>query len=414
MADGPVTSNTQANPAESPPNTPGGKTSLQKESGMRKYLKFIVPAGILVLGFVVMNVLLGMREDSPRRTPQQQPRIVATEVVQLTSVPAVVTAFGRVRSAEPVDLYSEVAGTLMPGDVPFKPAQTVSEGDLLLKIDDRQAALALNSSKSNLLTALAQVLPEIRVDFPQEYQVWQDYFDSISFDEPLAPLPQTDNQKIKLFLSRFNVYQLYFQIRDQEIRLEKHYFRAPFDGSIVSADLRVGSVTRNGTKLGELISLEDLEVEVPVPARDIQWIDYTKPVRLVSDELPGEWMGEIARIGSDVDTRTQAVNVFIQLDPEDQGALLNGVFMQARIPGKVIDSALSIPRRALYEQQYVYLIENGELTRRDVSIARMETDEVILSGGLNNGDTLVTQVLQGVAPGMPAQSRSTVMQMETD
>jgi multidrug efflux pump subunit AcrA (membrane-fusion protein) len=125
-------------------------------------------------------------------------------------------------------------------------------------------------------------------------------------------------------------------------------------------------------------------------------------------------MGEIARIGSDVDTRTQAVNVFIQLDPEDQGALLNGVFMQARIPGKVIDSALSIPRRALYEQQYVYLIENGELTRRDVSIARMETDEVILSGGLNNGDTLVTQVLQGVAPGMPAQSRSTVMQMETD
>ncbi|MBD3333580.1 HlyD family efflux transporter periplasmic adaptor subunit, partial [candidate division GN15 bacterium] len=359
MADGPVTSNTQANPAESPPSPPGDNTSQQKESGMRKYLKFIVPAGILVLGFVVMNILLGMREDSPRRTPQQQPRIVATEVVQLTSVPAVVTAFGRVRSAEPVDLYSEVAGTLMPGDVAFKPAQTVSEGDLLLKIDDRQAELALNSSKSNLLTALAQVLPEIRVDFPQEYQVWQDYFDSISFDEPLAPLPQTDNQKIKLFLSRFNVYQLYFQIRDQEIRLEKHYFRAPFDGSIVSADLRVGSVTRNGTKLGQLISLEDLEVEVPVPARDIQWIDYTKPVRLISDELSGEWTGEIARIGSDIDTRTQAVSVFIQLDPEDQGALLNGVFMQARIPGKVIDSALSIPRRALYEQQYVYVIENG-------------------------------------------------------
>jgi membrane fusion protein, multidrug efflux system len=381
---------------------------------MSKYLKFIIPVAILIIGFVVMNLLLGMREQPQRRTPQPRPRIVATEVVRLVPVPSQIIAFGRVQSAEPVDLYSEVAGTLMPGDVPFKPAQTFSRGDLLVRIDDRQARLDLNSSKASLLTALAQVLPEIRVDFPDEYQLWQDYFDSIEFDQPLPPLPETENQRIKLFLSRFNVYQLYFRIRDQEIRLEKHAFRAPFDGSIVSADLRIGSIARSGTKLGELISLEDLEVEVPVPARDIQWIDYTKPVRLVSDEISGEWSGGIARVGSDIDTRTQAVSIFIEIDPGTQGALLNGVFMQAQMPGIIIDRALSIPRRALYDQQYVYLIRNGQLERQQVSIARLETEDAIINGGLNDGDTLVTDVLQGVAPGMPAQSRGTVTGVETN
>ena len=54
---------------------------------------------------------------------------------------------------------------------------------------------------------------------------------------------------------------------------------------------------------------------------------------------------------------------------------------------------------------YVYLIKQGRLDYREVEIARKETDSIILSGGIQNGDTLVTDVLQGVAPGMPASVR---------
>ena len=363
------------------------------------------PIGILVIGFILMQVLLSLRSEPPRRIPQARAKIVKADVVQLNPVASSIIAFGRLTTAQPVVLYSEVNGVLMPGDVTFQPAQSFQKGDLLLKVDDRQARLELNSAKSDLLTALAIVLPEIKVDFPEEYQIWQAYFDKFTFDNKLETLPETKNQKIKLYLSRFNVFKLYFQVRNLEILLNKHYFYAPFSGSIVSADLRVGSTARGGTRLGELINLENLEVEVPVPSPDIRWIDRDRPVLFTSTEIEGEWKGRIKRIGKTIDQRTQSLQVFMTVNKNGEEGLYNGVFLRAEIPGMVIPNSFVIPRKALYNEKYVYLIKQGRLDYREVEIARKEADSIILTGGIQNGDTLVTDVLQGVAPGMSASVR---------
>lgn len=363
------------------------------------------PIGILVIGFILMQVLLSLRSEPPRRIPQARAKMVKAEVVRLDPVASSIIAFGRLTTAQPVILYSEVNGVLMPGDVTFQPAQSFQKGDLLLKVDDRQARLELNSAKSDLLTALAIVLPEIKVDFPEEYQIWQAYFDKFTFDNKLETLPETKNQKIKLYLSRFNVFKLYFQVRNLEILLNKHYFYAPFSGSIVSADLRVGSTARGGTRLGELINLENLEVEVPVPSPDIRWIDRDRPVLFTSTEIEGEWKGRIKRIGKTIDQRTQSLQVFMTVNKNGEEGLYNGVFLRAEIPGLVIPNSFVIPRKALYNEKYVYLIKQGRLDYREVEIARKEADSIILTGGIQNGDTLVTDVLQGVAPGMPASVR---------
>ena len=143
--------------------------------------------------------------------------------------------------------------------VPFRPAQSFSRGDLLLKADDRQVKLDISSRKSEFLTALAVALAEIKSDTPDEYKAWRDYFDAIEFDEKLAEMPATDDPRIKLLLSRLNVYKLYYDIRDLEITLEKHHFYAPFDGSIISADMREGTTARGGSHLGRIINLEELE-----------------------------------------------------------------------------------------------------------------------------------------------------------
>ena len=259
------------------------------------------------------------------------------------------------------------------------------------------------------MTALANVLPEIKLDFPEEFETWQDYFNSISFDNDLGDLPETNNPRIKLFLSRFNVYQLYFAIRDLEIKLEKHYFYAPFNGSIVVADLRAGATARNGSKLGEIISLADLEVEIPLPVEDVRWIDYDQKVGFSSLEFEGNWSGNIVRISSDIDQRTQTVKAFVALEGNGHRVeLISGVFLEANLPGLDIPDGFTIPRQALYEESYVYLIENGKLIRREVSIARHEKNSVIIDEGLSNGDTLVVELLQGVAPGMPAKSRQAI------
>ncbi|MFC2085387.1 hypothetical protein ACFLS9_10040 [Bacteroidota bacterium] len=39
-----------------------------------------------------------------------------------------------------------------------------------------------------------------------------------------------------------------------------------------------------------------------------------------------------------------------------------------------------------------------------MDIARFENNHAIIKGGLAQGDTLVVEVLQGIAPGMPAKA----------
>ena len=108
------------------------------------------------------------------------------------------------------------------------------------------------------------------------------------------------------------------------------------------------------------------------------------------------------RIGKSIDDRTQTIQVFASVDKNAEQQLVNGVFLKATLPGKVISNALSIPSRAIYDENFVYLVKDGKLNYQKVNVARKETNSVIVDTGIQNGDTLVTEVLQGVASGMRA------------
>jgi multidrug efflux pump subunit AcrA (membrane-fusion protein) len=367
----------------------------------------LVPAAVIAVGVITMIFLLGMREEQPRRTPQPRSRIVEAREVILGPVAAEIEAYGTVTSSQPVELYSEVSGPILAGGIPFKPAQEFSTGDILLRIDDRQVLLSRQSAISDLLAALASVMPEIKVEFPGEYVVWQRYFDSVEFDRPIPVLPEAANQRIKLYLSRFNVYKLYFSVRDLEIRLEKYTVRAPFDGTIVTAALREGSTARSGSPLGSIISLQDMEVEIPLTAADVQWVDFDKPVSFQSAELEGVWTGRIRRVGRKIQTQTQTLPLYVELEDIPVGALPEGAFFEAEIAGRSVDNAFEIPRRALYDDRFVYVVDSGQLDYREVHLVRIQKYTVIVDGGLEDGDTLVIEPLQGITPGMSAVPRMT-------
>jgi RND family efflux transporter MFP subunit len=372
---------------------------------MKKRFLYIIPALILIVGFLLMMWFFSMKEVPTRKSLEPIPKLVETEVVRLSNIPTTITSFGRISSAQPIALYSEVGGTIMRGDLAFQAAQSFKKGQLLLKIDDRRTRYELNSRISEFLKALAGFLAEVKTTFPDEYDRWQQYFDNIEFEKRLSPLPETEDKRMKLYLARFNIYQLYYAILNLEVTLEKHFIYAPFDGSIAEVVLYEGSNVKSGSLLGKIINMENLEVEVPVALADLQWIDYRGKVIVNSSAVPGSFNGSLVRIGSTIDERTQTVPVFVGLKNYRDINLLDGLFMEAEIPGIEIDSAFSIPRRALYGERYVYLIKEGVLEYRQVAIARRENDRIIINGGLHDGDTLVTEILQGAGPGMPAKAR---------
>ncbi|MEZ5359999.1 MAG: efflux RND transporter periplasmic adaptor subunit [Candidatus Zixiibacteriota bacterium] len=369
--------------------------------------KIVLPIAIIAFAVLAMVLLSGMRSDKAKKNIEVHSKVVSTEIVSLGDQPSAIVAYGTVKTAQPVQLYSEVAGTIEAGSVPFQKAETFKRGDLLLKIDDRQAVLNLQSKKSDLLTAMSSFLPEIKSATGEtEYQKWQKYYDVLSFSGQIADLPESDIPKVRMYLSRFNIYQLYFAVKNLEITLNKHYFYAPFDGSIQSVALYPGSSARSGVLLGEIVNLESMEVEVPVNAADVQWIDTSSEVLLTSEEASGEWTGKIKRVGSTVDNQTQTVPLFISIKPGKNSGIYNGTFVTAHIKGRIVPNSIKIPRRALYENKYIYAIEDGKLARRDVTIIRQELNMLFVTGDIKDNEVLVTEMMQGIAPGMPAQSRN--------
>ncbi len=369
---------------------------------------YLYPIVILVAGVVLMKFFSSFKKEQQRKQLVIHPKNVIVKIADPRQIRASVSAYGKAQSTRPIAIISEVTGVMEKGDIPFLPAQRFRKGQLLFKIDDRQIRYDLNSLKSDFLNALASVLPEIKLDFPEDYQRFQRYFDHCNFEDKLPPLPETRNQKIKLFLTRFNVYKLYYSIQKQEILLQKHYFYAPFSGSILSADLRVGSTARAGSKIGQIINLDKLEVETPLPVEDIQWIKKGSFVTLYSAELNERWQGKIKRIGSAIDERTQTIPLYIAVSGGKIEDLYNGIFLTVNIPGKTVDNAETIKRKAVYEDHYIYLIKNGKLKYTPVNIVRKESSRVIITSGIQKGDTLVTEILQGVADGMPAKARKVI------
>ena len=130
----------------------------------KKYI--FLPIGILLTGFLIMVLLINLKSETPKRQQLIQPKIVKSDIVKLKDMVSEIIGLGRLASSQPVTIYSEVTGILEAGTIPFLPAATFKKGDLLFKVDDRQTKLELNSLKSDLMNALASVLPEIKVDFP--------------------------------------------------------------------------------------------------------------------------------------------------------------------------------------------------------------------------------------------------------
>ena len=72
------------------------------------------------------------------------------------------------------------------------------------------------------MNGIACILPDIKIDFPESFQKYQDFFNSLKIDQPLPELPELDSDKEKVFLASRNILNDYFNIKSAEVRLSKY------------------------------------------------------------------------------------------------------------------------------------------------------------------------------------------------
>jgi membrane fusion protein (multidrug efflux system) len=360
----------------------------------------IIAALIFIIGLAygLMRYLISLKEDPFMRPPAEATRYVRAEPVDYGTVRTAVSERGRVRSVSEYDLVAEASGKILPGDVPLKKGAGFKKGDVLFTIYPDEAALSLRASKSQFLNTLANLLPDISIDYPDHEADFHKFFSSISLDKKLPPFPDIRDEKLKIFLASRNVLSEYLNIQKNELQLSRHTLRAAFNGTYTDVFQETGAYTNTGGRVAHAVRTDLLEVEVPLPRFDADWVKIGDQATVFSEHNSSEWRGRVVRKGQIIEENTQSVSVFVQLVNTEDNPLLVGEYLTAVFEGMPVDNVMEIPRNAVFNTNEVFVIVDGRLQKRIVNIVKKD-ETTLLFNGLDEGENLVLQPLINVMEG---------------
>ena len=162
-------------------------------------ITFIVVALIILLGgsAALSMLFVSMKPEPPRRPEVEMKRLVKTETVKYHEITSSVSRQGRVTSGSEVTLVSEASGKIEKGAVSLRKGASFKIGQLIAEIYKDEVELALKARKSRFLTTITTLLPDMKVDFPDQYESFNQFFNAIDMDEELPELPVVENEKLK-------------------------------------------------------------------------------------------------------------------------------------------------------------------------------------------------------------------------
>ncbi|MCS7086015.1 MAG: hypothetical protein NZ534_08075, partial [Bacteroidia bacterium] len=201
----------------------------------RQWTTALAAVGLVAAGFGVFRYLSAQKKPPAQKPPAREIRYVKIQKVRNASVTTEVEITGRVAARQKTEIFAEVTGTVLPGDAPFKEGARFAKGATMLRLDDREFRLSLAALKSAFQNRIAQMLPDLKLDYPQAHPRWEAYFRTLDAEKELPPPPTPQSEQERLFITTRDVYNQYYQIKSQEARLEKYVLKAPFDAVITQS-----------------------------------------------------------------------------------------------------------------------------------------------------------------------------------
>ena len=317
--------------------------------------------------------------------------------INLTSISPIIDVSGRIQSADKINIISEVNGISETYNSKFEVGEFFKQGEVLISIKDNDIELELKSIKSQFIALLVQVLPDIKMDFPQLGNKFQEYINNISLDRKLSNLPKTKNTKERNFLSSRQVFANYYKIKALENKLDKFKIKAPFDGVVTKALIDVGSNIIVGQPIGEFLNPYKYEINTSVSVKESLLINHGDRVIINSDDLNNSIEGTVKRKGMHVNELTQSIDVFIAISDVN---LKDGMYATAQIICDSIKNVVKIERTKLLSDNTIFLIDSNNLKLREIDIVAFQNDSIIISG-LNNNDCIANEYRRYFYDGMP-------------
>lgn len=307
------------------------------------------------------------------------PASVTLAAVRSERISQKLEALGNARANESVDISTKLSNIVTA--VTFRDGERVKRGQVLVQLDDAQARADVAAAQAALTESESQ------------YNRSRELLDT-------QALSKSSFEQLEATLKANRA-----RLGAAQARLEDTVIRAPFSGRVGLRRVSVGTLISPGDVITTLDDTSVIKLDFSVPENFLSSLREGLSIRATAPAFPGRsFAGSVSSIDSRVDMNTRSVIVRALLANED-GVLKPGMFLNVALANDERE-ALVIPEEALSpeaERQFVYVVTDGKVSRREVRIGGRRPGSVEVIAGLTAGERVVIEGTQKVRDGSTVQ-----------
>lgn len=271
---------------------------------------------------------------------------------------------------------------------------------------DRQMSLALSQTLADVQYALST---------DAEIKAWSDQITALS--EERAHLQAAKSAKmsggsVQASKASLDTTQLTQEDTIEKIQQAKEGIKADFNGVVTNlpATSVEGATAAAGQQLVTIANLDDVQVSIQVSKSDLPKIALGQEVDITINGKPYE--GVIEKISGTATKNSNGVAVVattIRVTNPDSDIIL-GVEASNKIHAQKADNTIVLPYEYVQtdgDGDYVYVLENGIITRKNVVVGISSSTEAQITEGLSEGDLVITSDVDTLTEGTEASIANT-------
>ena len=314
---------------------------------------------------------------------------LATAVVDMLEVDQTYAAEGMVEAVRQSTVAAQVPGRIV--ELRVDAGQAVVKGQVLARIDEREAAQAAAASEAQTARAEAD-LANARVNYERTRKlVDQKFVSQAALDKALADYKSAQAQSEAVRAGAL-----------QAGAAKSHtVITAPFSGVVSARLVQVGEMAAAGREIVTLYDPRELRVIASIPQARLAQVRANAAAATASIEMPGQWVkGKAVTVLPAADLRTHTTVVRVDLPGEVKGAY-PGMFARVHFAtGRT--TKLLIPGRALvYRSEVVgaYVVEDkGGIRFRQLRLGEPSGAEGIeVLAGIARGERVALDPVAALA-----------------
>ncbi len=346
----------------------------------------------LLLSALLIIPLLSLTAcDEEEKQAEPQIKAVKTMVVGGVNGVNMRTLSGVVQTADESDLSFRVSGRVTKVNV--ERGDSVKQGDVLAKLEQKDYTLAVNAAKAKLQSARSELTKAKQENTRQQNLLKQGFVSKAAAEKAAAAFAGAQS-KVALVKT---------DVQTAEDNLERTILTSPFDGKIAAKEIEAFREVAAGETIFVLQGSDGLEVETRVPETMVGKLKQGSAAQVSFPTLEG---AEVAAMITQIGARSESGNAFpmtLRLNPTEadirpgitaevkvgitRGDTPNGD--RVLIPTSAVDLRFFETIGASEAKVFVVDNETNTLKLVTVTVEDVRENELEVGEGLNAGDRLV-------------------------